>query len=133
MIPAVDNLKYFAARGRQVTDWACDSIGGSGCDQEHEHELNAIDDLTGQLRVIAAGYGDPLVYSDGRVVRTEKEVQPGLVVSHVWRPDPATEEPYSWRSSLPSGDPDVPSPGVYEVSSDPATQSIHIRVVRTAA
>lgn len=51
-----------------------------------------------------------------------------LVVEEVWHPDP-TRPGKSWRSALPS-DPDVPSPGVYEVATDPATQTITVRVIR---
>jgi len=57
------------------------------------------------------------------------EIVPGFVTHHVWHPDPDVEEPVSHRGLLLS-DPGVPSPGIYEVSTDPATQDIHIRVAR---
>lgn len=41
-------------------------------------------------------------------------------------------EPRSWRGTLSSGDPDIPSPGIFEVSTDPSTQQIHTRVIRIA-
>ena len=64
------------------------------------------------------------------MVQSSAEIQPGLITSHVWHPDAATEDATSWRASLPS-DPGEPSPGVYEVSLDPVVQEIHVRVVRT--
>ena len=128
---AADALKYAAALLRSCTDWAGDSIAGSMCGYDHETELDAINETVKEIVTLTAQYGDPRRYSDGRRVESSAEIQMGLVTHHVWHPNPATEEPTSWRASLPS-DPGVPSPGVYEVSLDPATQDIHIRVVRTA-
>jgi hypothetical protein len=64
------------------------------------------------------------------VVESHAEIVPGFVTHHVWHPDPNVEEPTSHRGHRLS-DPGIPSPRIYEVSTDPATQDIHIRVVRT--
>ena len=128
---ADDALKYAAALLNSRTDWACDSIGGSMCGYGHDDELDAINDTIKDVLGLAARFGDPRRYSDGRLVQSSKEIVYGLVTSHVWHPVIADEESISWRSSLPS-DPDVPSPGVYEVTTYPETQDIHVRVVRTA-
>ena len=130
-IPAEDRLKFIVARLHSVTDWAIDSIGGSGCEPAdgHETELDAIADLVAEITHLASGFGDPLVYSDGRAVKSRKQIQASLIVEHVWHPDPALEEPRSSGSSLPS-DPGVPSPGVYEVTTNPGTQEIDVRVIR---
>lgn len=129
---ADDAMKYSAALLRSCTDWALDSICGSLCNcGGHEDELDAIHGTVDQIVELAEQFDDPRRYSDGRLVRSSKEIVSGLVTSHVWHPNPAAEEPRSWRSSLPS-DPGIPSPGVYEVSLYPETQEIHVRVVRTA-
>lgn len=133
MIRADDALKFASAILTERTDWALDEIGGSGCD-EHGHELqtDAIYDITVEIAKLAAQFGDPNVYSDGRLVRSSRWIEKdALSTGHVWHPNPAQEESRSWRGHLPSGDPDVPSPGVYEVTTYPMTQEIHVRVVRT--
>ena len=131
---ADDALKYAAAILRERTDWALDEIGGSMCDQEgHELQTDAIYNIAVDIADLAAKFGDPNVYSDGRLVKTSAWIDgQSLGTSHVWHPDPSAEEPHSWRGNLPSYDPDVPSPGLYEVTTYPATQDIHVRVVRTA-
>jgi hypothetical protein len=111
------------------TQWADDSIAGSDECNGHELELEAIDHTVTEIRRLAAQFGDPGRYSDGRVIESRAEIVPGFVTCHVWHPDPNVEEPASHRGLLLS-DPGVPSPGIYEVSTDPATQDIHIRVVR---
>lgn len=128
-----DALKYAAALLHARTDWCVDSIGGSLCEGAggHEIELDAISDISAEINGLAAEFGNRLVYSDGRAVRTRKEIQLGLVTEHVWHPDPSAEESRSWRSALPSGHPDLPSPGVYEITTYPLTQEIHVRVVKT--
>lgn len=130
-IPAADALKYAAALLDARTGWALDSIAGSMCNHGdcHEDAIEAVHDVVLDVRDLAARYGDPHRYHDGRAVKTDKEIAYGLTTSHVWHPDPSYEKPLSWRANLPS-DPDMPSPGVYEVSTDPATQEIHVRVVR---
>ena len=129
---SADALKYAAALLKSRTDWACDSIGGSMCGGHHDTELDAVTDAVTDVLGLAAQFGDPRVYSDGRLVESGAWIQNGLYTSHVWHPDPTAESPQSWRSHLPSGDPDIASPGCYEVTLTPATQDIHIRVVRVA-
>lgn len=130
---ADDALKYAAALVRERLDWTTDEIGGSMCDQSHDAQLDSICDLNGTLGSLASEFGDPATYSDGRPVRTSAWiVRDELATSHVWHPDPTREPAESWRGHLPSGDPDVPSPGIYEVTTIPAAQDIHVRVVRTA-
>jgi hypothetical protein len=127
---ATDVLKYAAAILRERTDWTTDAIGGSECDEDHETELDAIDAIGKEITSLAAQFGDLHHYSDGRRVKSSKEIQLGLTTSHVWHYDPQQEERRSWRGNLPSGDPDVPSPGIYEVTIDPECQEIHVRVAR---
>lgn len=130
-ITATDALKYAAALLRYRADWATDAIGGADCSADHEPELEAIDDAVREIDALAAQFGDSRSYSDGRLVKTSCEIEPGVVTAHVWHPDPSAEKPQSWRGTL-RHDPGEPSPGVYEVSTDPATQIIHVRAVRLA-
>lgn len=125
-----DYLKYAAAIVRQRIEWTTDEIGGSMCDGEHDIPLNALMDLRAEIEVLAAKYGDLNTYSDGRKVKTSTWIDEGLSTGHIWHPDPTTEKSQSWRGSLLSGDPDVPSPGVYEVTTHPKTQEIHVRIAR---
>lgn len=130
---ADDALKWAGAMLESRTGWALDSIGGSMCDHGgHEDELDALHDAVLEVRQLAAGTRDPRRYSDGRLVQSSKEIEPGFVTSHVWHPDLGSEEGASWRGDLPSYDPDLPAPGIYEVTTYPETQEIHVRVVRTA-
>lgn len=131
---ADDALKYAAALLHDRSDWAVDSIAGSLCEGAggHESELDAIADISAEINGLAADFGNRLVYSDGRQVKSGTWIGNGIYTEHVWHPDPAAEPSRSWRSHLPSGDPDVPSPGIYEVTTYPQTQEIHVRVVRTA-
>jgi hypothetical protein len=129
---ADDALKYAAALLKSRTDWTCDAIGGSMCDTDHEIELDAIDDTVKEILALAASFGSRRRYSDGRLVESSVEIEQGLVTSHIWQPVPDVEQPQSHRGHLLSGDPDIPSPGIYEVTTDPATQDIHVRVVRMA-
>ena len=129
---ADDALKYAAARLHSCTDWAIDSIAGSICEgaDGHEVELEAIADIVAAVNGIAAGFGNRLVYSDGRLVRSTKEIQYGRTTERIWHPDVALDEVTSWRGDLPS-DPGVPSPGRYEVTCYPVTQEMHVRVVKS--
>lgn len=130
---ADDALKYAAALLKSRTDWTLDGIGGSMCDQGgHELELDAIAHVVDDIRQLAAQFGDLNRYSDGRLVKSNKEIERGLTTEHIWHPVAELEDVCSHRGSLLSGHPDVPSPGVYEVTTYPQTQDIHVRVVRTA-
>jgi hypothetical protein len=131
-IRAADALRYAVAKLTSCTDWACDSIAGSLCDHGgHEDELDAINAVAAFIQGLAARFGELNRYSDGRLVKTQREVEEdsGLRVEHIWEPNPYAEEPSSWRGNLHSGHPDIASPGVYEVSTSPLTQELHIRVL----
>lgn len=128
-----DAFKYAAAQLEYTTSWALDSIGGSCCEAGHDDELDALHDAIREVRNLAARLPDPLHYSDGRVVRTHTWiVQDELSTEHIWHPEISEEKATSYRGDLPSGDPDLPSPGLYEVATNPEDQSVHVRVVRTA-
>lgn len=128
---AADYLKYAAARLHSCTDWTVDAIGGSICEGAggHEIELNALADIAAEVNGIAAEFGDRHTYSDGRAVRSGAWIDGCIHTQHIWHPDPSQEEPRSWRGNL-LHDPGTPCPGVYEVTTTPATQDIHVRVVR---
>ena len=127
-----DALKYAAAILRQRIEWTTDAIAGSECDGDHDIELDAIGDVSAEISALAASFGDIDRYSDGRRVKSRAEIALGLITEHVWHPDATQEESRSWRSHLLSGDPDVQSPGIYEVTTIPETQQIDVRVVRIA-
>lgn len=129
-----DALKWATAILRACEEWTTDSIAGSGCDHDgHAAELDAIHDVVTEIRSLAIElFGRELmVYSDGRAVEQYAQIEDGVVTHHVWHPDPTSEDPRSWRGTL-RHDPGEPSPGVYEVSTDPARQSIRVQVVRTS-
>jgi hypothetical protein len=131
MIRADDALKYAAARLAECTDWTLDAIGD--CENVHEMEIDELFNVRDAVQVLAALYGlHPNLYSDGRVVKSVKEIQYGLTTGRVWHPDPNLDTVTSWRGVLPS-DPGVPSPGIYEVTCYPHSQEIHVRVVRGVA
>jgi hypothetical protein len=126
---AADALKYAAATLKHQADWIIDSIGcNSGCD--HEAELDTLDDTIKEICELAARFGDPRTYSDGRTVVSAAQIERGAFTSHIWNPDFTVEQPRSWSGPLSSGHPDLPSPGVYQVSTDPLTQEIHVQTVR---
>ena len=129
---ADDALKYVAALLHARSDWIVDAIGGSSCEGAggHELELNALADLSAEINGIAADFGNRLVYSDGRKVKSGAWIEDQIHTEHIWHPDPAQERPRSWRGNL-LHDPGTPCPGIYEVTTDPETQGIHVRVVRT--
>lgn len=128
-ISATDALKYGAALLQQRTEWTTDSISGADCNADHDPEVGLIEATAAEIIRLAARFGDPRRYSDGRLVKSTREIEPGFITEHVWHPDPTAEEPRSWRGTL-RHDPDEPCPGLYEVSLTPATQEIHIRTVR---
>lgn len=126
-----DMLKYAATLLADRLEWITDEITGSGCNHGHDTPVNALCDTGITISELASQYGDPLRYSDGRLVKSSREIEQGVITSHVWHPDPTAEPSQSWRGTL-RHDPDEPSPGVYEVTLTPATQDIHVEVVRTA-
>lgn len=128
---ADDALKYAAALLNRRADWAIDSIGGSLCEgaDGHETELSAIADIAAEINGLAAKFGDRATYSGGRKVKSGTWIDNGIWTEHVWHPDPAQEKSQSWRGSL-LHDPGTPCPGVYEVTTHPDTQEIHVRVVK---
>ena len=127
-----DVLKYALARTRDTQGWALDSVGDCDHPDGHDDAVTALVDEQFKLRELAAQViREPERYSNGRLVQTTKQITHGLYTGHVWHPLADAEEPYSWRAALPS-DPGVPSPGVYEVSVDPTSQQIHVRVIRLA-
>lgn len=126
-----DAIKYLAAKLVARTDWAIDSIGGAECDHGdgHDLELGALCDAVAEVKAFAAEFaGDPNFYSDGRRVRTEVEIVPGLHTSQVWHPIVERDQVQSWTGRLLS-DPGVPSPGTYRVTTDPATQAIDVQIM----
>lgn len=130
---ADDALKYAAALLKSCAEWTGDAIGGSSCDHGgHELELDAIADAVEEITALAGLFGNRRLYSDGRAVDSYADIDHGLTTHHVWHPDASSEARRSHRGNLLSGDPDVPSPGIYEVTTDPVTQEIHVRVVRTS-
>ena len=126
---AADYLKYAAAILWQRAEWTTEAISGSCCDGDHETEQDAITDVACEISRLAPLFGNPRRYSDGRHVQTIREIEPGVYTVHVWHPDPSAEKPRSWRGSL-RHDPDEQCPGVYEVTTTPQTQEIHVQVVR---
>lgn len=127
---ADDALKYAAAMLKECTDGTLDAIDGSDCSEGHEYAVKATRHVVREIVCLVARFGNPHRYHDCRCVWTRAEIQPGFVTDHVGNPDPAEESPQCWRGDLPSGDPGVQSPGVYEVHTDPATQTVRTRVVR---
>lgn len=127
----LDALKYAAAIVRARIEWTTAEIGGSGCDCGHDTPLDALADLPSDIIELVKQFSDTGTYSDGRQVKTEAQIETGVYTQHVWHPDPTAEEPRSWTGHLHC-DPGVPSPGVYKVTTDPATQVIDVQVLRLA-
>jgi hypothetical protein len=127
---AEDALKYVAANLHSCTDWAIDSIGGSLCEGAggHEEQLSAIADIVAEINGLTSEFGDRGTYSDGRKVKSGVWIDGGIRTEHVWQPDPTQEDSRSWRGNL-LHDPGSPCPGIYEVTTHPQTQEIHVRVV----
>ena len=127
---AEDALRYAAAILRERIAWTTDEIGGSCCNGDHELQLDAIHQISKDIANLAARFGDPNLYSDGRVVESGRWIDENAIyTSHVWHPNPDEDATHTWRGHLPS-DPDEPSAGVYEGECEPATQQIRVRVVR---
>jgi len=126
---AEDALKYAAALLSHQTRWTSHVIiGSAGCDG-HPAELEAIGSAVDEIQVLAGTFGDTLQYSDGRAVMTDTEIRRGLFYRHVWHPDPSREAPRSWWGRL-RPKPGISCPGTFEVATDPATQTLHVSVVR---
>lgn len=130
MMRADDVLKYVSAQLTSITQWVGDAIAGSPCGEDHELPLDMLDSTVADIRKLAVHYGRPNRYSDGRAVVTRVEIDKGHYTEHIWHPDVSAEQPSSWTGILYSGDPDLPSPGVFQVSTYPFTQEIHVQVVR---
>lgn len=111
-------MKYAHALLTHRIDWTTDAISRSECGLNHGLELDAIDDIVREIGSMAAVFGYPERYNDGRQVVTRTEIYRGLMAWHIWQPYP-NEEPQSWRGDLPCGGPDLPVPGVYEVRTVP--------------
>lgn len=132
---AVDALKYAAAILKARTDSALDGIAASGCghdDDEDRHtaEIDAIRDVVAEILDLAAQFGDPRRYSDGRRVQSTAQIEGNFRTVHIWHPDAHVEKSASWRGSLLPWDEDTPSPGVFEVTTNPRTQCLNVQVVR---
>lgn len=138
---AEDALKYAAAILTERISWTTEAIGcseecghGEQCgDDVHRDELEAIDAVVREIRSFAARFGDSRRYSDGRMIIAHAEIVRGFVAEHIWHPSPAEEQPQTRGGEVPSFDPNRPSPGRYQVSSEPATQTLHVRVMRAVA
>lgn len=106
-----DAAKYFAARLRE-------RLGDSA------PEVRAAIDM-------AAGFGDPDRYSDGRFVESTVDITPAGngTVHYVWFPDPTAEQPTASVAEL-ADDADGLPRGWFEVSTDPTTQTLRAVLVR---
>ncbi|PND57694.1 hypothetical protein CRM90_12005 [Mycobacterium sp. ENV421] len=132
---ADDALKYAAAVLADHWSWVSESISCSEeCgsaeeygDDVHRHALAAMRSVVDEIRDLASRVGDMHRYADGRRVSTCVELSHGLSFGHIWHPKVVEEEPRHQGGELPS-DPGVPSPGRWEVQTDPATQKIYGRI-----
>jgi hypothetical protein len=139
----LDSLRYIDSHCHGLLDYIIDrlgcSLGSGGLDEEETEDLQSMlesieADIRTELNAHASDATMPSRlqhYSNGRRVRSDAEIQDGLVTSNTWHPDASAQESRSWRASLPS-DPGIPSPGIYEVTLDPVAQDIHVRLVRLA-
>jgi hypothetical protein len=91
---AADALKYAAAILRERADWTTNNIAGSICEgaDGHELECDAISEVVIDICALAAQFGDPCRYSDGRRVTSVKEIEYGFSTLHVWHPTAGAEE-----------------------------------------
>jgi hypothetical protein len=126
---AGDSLKYLCAIVRQRIACATDAIASDGCDGDHDDALAEIRAIIREVDRLAAPFGDPHVYSDGRQVETTVQIEPYSHLTHTWHPDPTAEKARSYGGSL-LYDPDTECPGFFQVATDPATQTIDIAVIR---
>ncbi|SCX15178.1 hypothetical protein [Mycolicibacterium fluoranthenivorans] len=136
---ADDALKYAAAVLRKRTNWALENIGISEergstedyGDDVHGNALEAMYEVVEEIEELAARFPDPRHYADGRQIKTSKRIVGCFVAEHIWHPVAAEETPSNYGGRLPSLTDDSTSPARYEVSTDPATQTIHTRVVKS--
>lgn len=123
-----DALKFAYAILHHRIEWTTNAISGSDCGLSHELEIDAINDIVRQVGQMAAVFGYPDKYSDGREVISSTKIYRGLMAWHIWQPY-VNEPSQSWRGNLPGNGPDEPSPGVYEVETVPATQELRVSIV----
>lgn len=136
---ADDAIKYAAAILHERTSWACEAIGTSEeCgnteqwgDDVHGDQLEAISLVVAEITALAAQFGDQRHYSDGRLLTSRADIEVGMYTTHIWHPDPSREMPLRWRGEL-LHDPGTPRKGIYEVSTNPVTQELYVRVLRFA-
>lgn len=126
-VRADDALKYALAVFGERTEWVHSDL--SECDGDSEHRVGYLDDALCTIEELTLPFGDQLRYSDGRRIESTARITDAVYTSHIWHPDPTQEEPRAWSGDLPSGDPDLASPGTYEVKTDPFTQTIEVNVV----
>ncbi|WNG79957.1 hypothetical protein C6A86_016965 [Mycobacterium sp. ITM-2016-00316] len=131
VVRAEDALKYALAIFGDRTEWARSDFGA--CDGDTEHDVSYLDGALCEIGGMAMLFGDQRYYSDGRLIESEIPIIKGLRSSHIWHPDPAQDGPRTRSGELPSFDPDLPSPGTYEITIDPFAQSVHVRAVMGAA
>jgi hypothetical protein len=134
----LDSLRYINSHCNDLLEYVLDRLSCDLPDRDVEDLQSMIEsvqhDIRTELKAHASDATMPArlqTYSNGRVVRSNAEIEDGLVTSHTWHPNASAQESRSWRASLPS-DPGVPSPGIYEVTLEPVMQDIHVRVVRSA-
>lgn len=97
LVCADDALKYAVALLNYRAEWINDSIGGSDCNTDHDVELDALTGIARQISTMAANFGDLQRYSDGRLIKSSREIQRGFITEHLWHPDPEVEAISSWR------------------------------------
>lgn len=93
----LDSLKECAARGHLALSHAVkllnmpDALGLPGAIEALTKELTELHDLLCHESIVAhvnVGGGETECYSDGRSLRTQLELEPGIVHHHIWSADP---------------------------------------------
>mgnify|MGYP000863836789 FL=1 len=131
-VPAEDALKYAAALARDKiarTIGRLDAdfeLAGRSFSEDHSLEVAGLDRLIASLHRLAADHGDIDTYSDGRQVTSRKELSEGVVIEHIWDPDPTYEE--QWSSLLSPVGEWTPTIAFCSVSTDPVTQELNVRL-----
>lgn len=134
-----DSLRYLEARIGSGLEYVIDRLGWSLLDglteDETEDLQNILESLQAEIQAQRKSHtANRWYYDDGRAVKSRADIEEGHYTEQVWHPDPGAEpEPHSWRGNLLSGEPDVASPGIYEVTITPEDQQIHVRTVRLVA